>query len=99
MRARNKYISLRVTSEEKKLLYEKAKEKKMSLTDCIIFSVIGDRGKIQAFFPVIAKLNEVRGEIKRLKDEEAVVELNEKLDLIYNLIYKMAQECLEREGL
>lgn len=91
MRVRNKYISLRVTGEEKKLLYEKAKEKQMSITDCIIFSVIGDKGKIQAFFSVIAKLNEVRSEIKRLKKENTAVELNERLDLIYSLIYEMAE--------
>ena len=91
MRVRYKYISLRVTGEEKKLLYEKAKEKQMSITDCIIFSVIGDKGKIQAFFPVIAKLNEVRSEIKRLKKEDTAVELNERLDSIYSLIYEMAE--------
>lgn len=91
MRVRNKYISLRVTGEEKKLLYQKAKEKQMSITDCIIFSVIGDKGKIKAFFPVIAKLNEVRSEIKRLKKEDTEEELNERLDSIYSLIYEMAE--------
>ena len=73
-RNRTETLTLRLTAEEKRMLKQKAEERNRTLTDFILLSAL-EHSDARSFRPILKKLDELHGALKKLQQKEKTDEV------------------------
>ena len=68
-RNRTETLTLRLTAQEKQMLKQKAAERNRTLTDFILLSAL-EHSDLRSLRPILKKLDELHGELKKLQQKE-----------------------------
>ena len=68
-RNRTETLTLRLTAQEKQMLKQKASERNRTLTDFILLSALEYRD-VRSLRPILKKLDELHGELKKLQQKK-----------------------------
>ena len=68
-RNRTETLTLRLTAQEKQMLKQKAEERNRTLTDFILLSAL-EHSDARSLRPILKKLDELHGELKKLQQKE-----------------------------